>query len=50
MVAIEWDGTKKIHWAKTEREAHAWMQCYSADALVMYGKRGRMIGARWTTE
>jgi hypothetical protein len=50
MVAIEWDGTKKIHWAKTEREAHAWMQCYSADALVMYGKRGRMIGARWMTE
>jgi hypothetical protein len=47
MVAIEWDGTRKVHWAKTEHEAHAWMQCYSADALVMYGKRGKLIAARW---
>lgn len=50
MVAIEWDGVRKTHWAKTEREAYEWMQCYSADALCMYGKRGRMIGARWMAE
>ncbi len=50
MVAVEWDGIRKTHWAKTEREAHAWMQCYSADALCMYGKRGHMIGARWMAD
>jgi hypothetical protein len=47
MVAVRWDGIEKIHWAKTEHEARAWLQCYSADAMCMIGKRGKMIAARW---
>ena len=48
MVAVEWDGMRKVYWAKTEREALEWMQCYGADALAMYGKRGKLIAARWS--
>jgi hypothetical protein len=47
MVCVKWDGIEKIHWAKTEREALEWMQCYGSDALAVYGKRGKMIAARW---
>ena len=36
----------RVHWAKTEAEALEWMACYPADALMMYGKRGKLIGAR----
>lgn len=46
MVAVEWEGQRKVHWAKTEREAREWMACYP-DGLAMYGKRGRLISARW---
>ena len=47
MVAIEWEGLQVIHWAKTESEAMEWVQLYP-DGLAMYGKRGRLIAARWT--
>jgi hypothetical protein len=47
MVAVQWDGVEKIHWARTQREAHEWMACYSADALCVYGKRGKLLGGRW---
>ena len=36
----------RVHWARTEAEALEWMACYPADALMMYGKRGKLIGAR----
>ena len=48
MVAVEWEGMRRIHWARTEREALEWMSCYSRDALAMYGKRGKLIAARWS--
>lgn len=50
MVAVEWDGVRKVHWAKTEREALDWLECYSADATAMVGKRGKLIAARWLVQ
>lgn len=46
-VIVKWDEVEKLHWARDEREAREWMQTYSADALVMIGKRGKLIAARW---
>lgn len=46
-VIAKWDEVEKLHWARDEREAREWMQTYSADALVMVGKRGKLIAARW---
>ena len=46
MVAVEWDGTRKVHWATTPREALEWSACYPADAVVMVGKRGTLLAAR----
>ena len=46
-ICIEWEGRQITHWAKTEEEARQWLACYP-DGLAVYGKRGRMIGARWT--
>lgn len=47
-VYAKWDDVEKLHWARDEHEAREWMQAYSADALVMYGKRGKLLGARWS--
>ena len=46
MVAVEWEGMRVVHWAKTEAEAREWLSMYP-DGLGMYGKRGRLIAARW---
>lgn len=46
MVIARWEGLDAVHWAKTEAEAREWMRCYP-DGLAAYGKRGRMIAARW---
>lgn len=48
MVAIDWEGKRIVHWAKTEEEAREWMSGYGTDVLAMYGKRGKLIAARWT--
>ncbi len=48
MVAVEWEGMRKVHWARTAEEAVEWMECYRSDAIVMCGKRGRLIAARWS--
>lgn len=48
MVAIDWEGKRVVHWARTETEALEWMSCYRTDALAMYGKRGKLMAARWT--
>lgn len=48
MVIAHWDGIRKVHWAATEREAREWMRCYPADAIAAYGKRGKLIAARWS--
>ena len=47
MVAVEWEGIRKVHWSKTEADALEWMSSYP-DGLAMYGKRGKLIAARWT--
>lgn len=47
MVVAQWGDIRKVHWARSEAEAREWMACYKADALIVYGKRGRMLGARW---
>ena len=49
MVAIEWEGQRKVHWSKTEADAREWLACYP-DGLGMYGKRGRLIAARWSAQ
>lgn len=46
MVAVQWEEKKVVHFAKTYREALEWAQCYSTDASVMIGKRGRLLAAR----
>jgi hypothetical protein len=46
MVAVEWEGQRKVHWSKTEADACEWMACYP-DGTAMVGKRGRLIAARW---
>ena len=46
-ILAKWDEVEKLHWARDEYEAREWMQTYSADALVMIGKRGKLIAARW---
>ena len=47
MIVARWEGLDAVHWAKTETEAIEWMRCYP-DGLAAYGKRGRLIAARWT--
>jgi hypothetical protein len=47
MVAVEWDGTRKVHWARNADDALQWMACYPADAVVMVGKRGTLLAARY---
>ena len=47
MVAVQWEEKQIIHWAKTEREAIEWLTMYRHDVTAMYGKRGRLIAARW---
>lgn len=47
MVVIEWEGIRKVHWSKTEEDAREWMRC-TPDGIAMYGKRGKLIAARWT--
>lgn len=46
-VIVEWEGKLIRHWARDERDAREWMACYP-DALAMYGKRGKLLGARWS--
>jgi hypothetical protein len=48
MVAVEWEGKRIVHWAKTEREAREWLALYGSDIYGMYGKRGKLIAARWS--
>ena len=48
MVAVEWGGKRIVHWAKTEREAREWLALYGSDIYGMYGKRGKLIAARWS--
>ena len=47
MVAVEWDGTRKVHWSRTMEDALEWAECYRSDAVVMIGKRGRLIASRY---
>lgn len=47
LVAVEWDGMRKTHWAATMPEALEWASCYPQDALVMIGKRGRLMAVRF---
>lgn len=46
MVAAEWDGVRKVHWSKTFGDAVEWMQSYPNGAIVMVGKRGKLLAAR----
>lgn len=47
MVAIDWEGKKIVHWATSYEDAMAWMVLYPAEAVVMIGKRGRLMSARY---
>lgn len=47
MVAVQWEDVRAIHWARTMDEANAWASCYRSDAIVMVGKRGRLIASRY---
>ena len=47
MVAVKWGDTHKVHWAQTPNEALQWASCYPADAVVMVGKRGTLLAARY---
>lgn len=47
LVVVAWEGREIIHWARTAEECLEWVRCYPAAAIVIYGKHGRMIGARW---
>lgn len=46
LVAVEWDGIRKTHWARDWAEALEWASCYPQDALVLIGKRGRLMAVR----
>ena len=37
---------RKVHYAKTLGEAYDWMTCYSNKAIVMVGKRNKLMLAR----
>lgn len=47
LVAVEWDGIRKTHWATSMDDALEWAEAYPCDALVMIGKRGRLMAARF---
>lgn len=47
LVAVEWDGLRKTHWATSYDDALEWASCYPPDALVMIGKRGRLMAVRF---
>ncbi len=47
MVAVRWEGGDKVHWSRTMEDALEWAECYRSDAVVMIGKRGRLIASRY---
>jgi hypothetical protein len=47
MICIEWRNVKQTKFFKTYDEALAWSTLYRADAVVMIGKRGKMLAARY---
>ena len=47
VVVAQWQGIESVRFARAYKDALGWAACYPSDAVVMIGKRGRMIGARW---
>jgi hypothetical protein len=47
MVAIDWEGMRIVHWGTSYEDAVEWMRLYPAEAVVMIGKRGRLMSARY---
>lgn len=47
MVAVEWEGIRKVHWSPDMKDAMEWMAIYPASAVVMIGKRGRLLAGRY---
>ena len=47
MVAVKWGSTRKVHWARNADDALQWMACYPTDAIVLIGKRGALLAARY---
>jgi hypothetical protein len=44
---MKWEGIESVRFARTYEDALSWAACYPSNAVIMIGKRGRMIGARF---
>jgi hypothetical protein len=47
VVVAKWEGVESVRFARDYEDALGWARCYPANATVMIGKRGRLIGARF---
>jgi hypothetical protein len=47
VVVAKWEGIESVRFARDYEDALGWARCYPANATVMIGKRGRLIGARF---
>lgn len=47
VVVMQWEGIESVRFARTYEDALDWAACYPRNAVIMIGKRGRMIGARF---
>lgn len=47
IVVMQWQSGESVRFVRTYKEALEWAACYPADATVLIGKRGRLIGARF---
>jgi len=47
VVVAQWEGIESVRFARDYEDALGWARCYPANATVMIGKRGRLLGARF---
>ena len=45
---FKWEGVESMRFAKTYDEALEWAACYPHNATVLIGKRGKLVGARFS--
>lgn len=46
-VVMRWCDGESVRFAKTYDEALQWTRCYPMGAVIMIGKRGKLIAARY---
>ena len=46
-VCVQWEEVMAAHWARSHEEALQWAACYPRGSVVLIGKRGRLLAARY---